>query len=135
MLKDHQDALGHALFDYLNGISSYEITERDDGFIQSEIGPKGYFRPYSEWSSIEKKASKLVKGRILDVGCGAGRHALYFQEKEYEVLGIDVEKKRLSLSIKNIDAAMEKEELDRVLNDASSKRVTLGDFIKIKLKE
>lgn len=52
-----------------------------------------------------------------------------------EVLGIDVERKRLSLSIKKYDFVLEKEELNRVLNDAGSKKATLGDFIKIKLED
>jgi small subunit ribosomal protein S1 len=52
-----------------------------------------------------------------------------------EVLGIDVDRKRLSLSMKKYDAAVEKEELDKLLNNNSSKRVTIGDFIKIKLGE
>ena len=33
---------------------------------------------------------RLVKGRVLDVGCGAGRHSLYLQKKGFDVLGIDV---------------------------------------------
>ncbi len=49
------------------------------------------------------------------------------------VLGIDVDKKRLSLSIKNYDVIVEKEQLNKVLNDAGSKKVTLGDFLKIEL--
>ena len=52
-----------------------------------------------------------------------------------EVLGIDIDRKRLSLSMKKYNAALEKEELDKVLNDTSSQKVTLGDFIKIKLGE
>ncbi len=51
------------------------------------------------------------------------------------VLGIDVDKKRLSLSIKNYDAVVEKEHLDKILNDTSSKKVTLGDFLKIDLEK
>ncbi len=49
------------------------------------------------------------------------------------VLGIDVDKKRLSLSIKNFDDIVEKEHLNKILNEAGSKKVTLGDFIKINL--
>jgi small subunit ribosomal protein S1 len=56
-------------------------------------------------------------------------------EVNVEVLGIDVGKKKLSLSMKKYDAALEKEELAKVLYDSSSKKVTIGDFIKIKLGE
>jgi SAM-dependent methyltransferase len=30
-----------------------------------------------------------VKGRVLDIGCGAGRHSLHLQEKGQDVVGID----------------------------------------------
>jgi 2-polyprenyl-3-methyl-5-hydroxy-6-metoxy-1,4-benzoquinol methylase len=33
---------------------------------------------------------QFVKGRVLDVGCGAGRHSLYLQEKGFDVLGTDI---------------------------------------------
>ena len=56
-------------------------------------------------------------------------------EVNVEVLGIDIDRKRLSLSMKKYDAALEKEELNKLLNDTSSKTVTIGDFIKIKLGE
>jgi small subunit ribosomal protein S1 len=56
-------------------------------------------------------------------------------EVHVEVLGIDVDRKRLSLSMKKYDAAQEKEELDKLLHNNSSKTVTIGDFIKIKLGE
>lgn len=32
---------------------------------------------------------RLVKGRVLDIGCGAGRHGLYLQQKGFDVTGID----------------------------------------------
>jgi 2-polyprenyl-3-methyl-5-hydroxy-6-metoxy-1,4-benzoquinol methylase len=31
----------------------------------------------------------FVKGRVLDIGCGAGRHSLYLQNQGFQVLGID----------------------------------------------
>lgn len=51
------------------------------------------------------------------------------------VLGVDVDKKRLSLSIKNYEIISEKEELDKIMKSASPKAVTLGDMINIKLGE
>jgi SAM-dependent methyltransferase len=49
-----------------------------------------YFTTYEEWSSYSKEALQYVKGRVLDVGCGAGRHALYLQYQGFDVLGIDI---------------------------------------------
>lgn len=89
MLKDHQDAFGHGMYDYFNGIEGVEIVERDDGLIVPTGGPAGYFNLYSKWRPIERKAMRYVRGRVLDVGCGAGRHALYLQEKGHDVVGID----------------------------------------------
>ena len=36
------------------------------------------------------QAIKAAKGRILDIGCGAGRHSLYLQQKGFDVTGIDI---------------------------------------------
>ena len=90
MLEDQQDAYGHAMFDYLNGKGGYEIVERDDGFFDISGGPELYFQKFPEWSRSEQAAMEFVHGKILDVGCGAGRHSLYLQERGEEVLGIDI---------------------------------------------
>jgi SAM-dependent methyltransferase len=62
--------------------------ERDDGLVYSG-NPSDYFAPYARWPSLEKKAMRYVRGRVLDVGCGAGRVALRLQERGYEVVAID----------------------------------------------
>lgn len=33
---------------------------------------------------------RYVRGRVMDIGCGAGRHALYLQNKGVDVVGIDI---------------------------------------------
>jgi len=88
-MKDHHDVSGHGVYDYLNGVEGFEIVERDDGNIVPSGGPKVYFSPYKDWPAIEKKAMRYVQGRVLDVGCGAGRHSLYLQKKGLQVVGID----------------------------------------------
>ena len=89
MLKDSQDAFGHGMLDFLSGAASSEIVERDDGLIRANGGPGVYFDPYRKWHPLEKKALRYVKGRVLDIGCGAGRHSLHLQDKGFGVVGID----------------------------------------------
>lgn len=89
-MKDSQDAFGHGLHDRLNGENAIEVIERDDGFIDASAFFQMYFREYKDWSDCQKKAMRYVKGRILDIGCGAGRHSLYIQEKGFDVLATDI---------------------------------------------
>lgn len=88
-LRPEEDAFGQALCSAYKGDEVFEVLERDDGFVDS-MSTKGYFSDYEAWSPIEQKAMQFVKGRVLDVGCGAGRHSLHLQEKGFDVVGIDI---------------------------------------------
>ncbi len=89
MLKPEQDAFGQQIYDYYKkGIGS-EIVERDDGYFDVSGGPVAYFAEYKDWNERDRKAMKFVKGRVLDIGCGAGRVSLYLQQKGFDVTGID----------------------------------------------
>jgi len=87
-LKPKQDAFGKMIWAYYNGKEVFEIVERDDGYVDA-ISPRGYFSDYEDWPLIEQKAMQFVKERVLDIGCGAGRHLLHLQKKGFDVLGID----------------------------------------------
>jgi SAM-dependent methyltransferase len=90
MLRDSQDAYGLELDNYAQGKGNSEIVERDDGYVDASIGPAAYFSASSDWPLHQQKALKLASGRVLDIGCGAGRHALCLQERGLDVLGIDL---------------------------------------------
>jgi SAM-dependent methyltransferase len=49
-----------------------------------------YFRPPSEFFSLERKALDLCNGYVLDVGAGAGSHALYLQRHGFRVMANDI---------------------------------------------
>ena len=87
-LEPSQDAYGQILLAALEGRKSDEILERDDGLIYCG-DPNDYFAPFRRWPPVERRAMRYVRGRVLDVGCGAGRISLHLQERGHEVLAID----------------------------------------------
>jgi 2-polyprenyl-3-methyl-5-hydroxy-6-metoxy-1,4-benzoquinol methylase len=89
MLKKHEDAFGQGMYAYLKTGEAEEIVEREDGYIDVSMGPKNYLARYKDWPPHLKKAMKYAKGKVVDIGCGAGRHSLYLQDKGLDVLGID----------------------------------------------
>jgi SAM-dependent methyltransferase len=89
-MKSHEDAFGRELLDYVNGQNRCEIIERDDGHLDLNDDLQVYFDSYEEWPDHHKKAIEYARGRVLDVGCGAGRHALYLQRRGLDVTGIDI---------------------------------------------
>jgi SAM-dependent methyltransferase len=89
-MQPDQDAFGQMMAANQHGAWEPEIYERDDGFVNVGRGPSLYFASYDSWPSVEREASAYVRGRVLDIGCGAGRHALYFQEQRHEVVAVDI---------------------------------------------
>jgi len=87
-MQNDQDAFGAALVDCLNGNETHYIVERDDSFADPGSLTQ-YFTDFPGWSAIEKRMPEFVHGRVLDVGCGAGRHSLHLQSLGHEVVAID----------------------------------------------
>lgn len=87
-MNPNEDAHGNAMWDRFVGGKQNHVIERDDGFLVV-MDTGSFFQEYDEWNYLHKKAMQYVKGRILDLGCGAGRHSLYLQNKGYDVTGID----------------------------------------------
>src|SRR3989475_12182125 len=91
ILSPNQDAQGREMYDYYRGNRDvFEIIERDDGFIEAYAGPRDYLSPFKNWALHQKASIQYAKGRVLDIGCGAGRHSLHLQQKGHEVMGIDI---------------------------------------------
>ena len=87
MRKD-EDAFGQLLLDYLQGHEGDATLEGKD-WSQPAMPASYFFAPIEDWEAYEREAIKLVKGRVLDIGCGAGRHSLYLQQRGHEVVAID----------------------------------------------
>jgi SAM-dependent methyltransferase len=88
-MDEKHDVFGRELMIHYLGQPVTQVVERDDGYIDASTTMGEYFLEYRDWPASQKQAMKLVRGRVLDLGCGAGRHALYLQEKGHEVVGLD----------------------------------------------
>lgn len=87
--KSMSDAWSEIMKDAANSITGEYIIERDDGRIET-LQVSDYKKSFSEWDELERKAIKHAKGKVLDIGCGAGRVALHLQTLGHEVVGIDL---------------------------------------------
>ena len=86
------DPFGQQIYDHYRGLlrdDFREVGERDDGNLQVYDHPKWYFTSLDDWYPHLRKAMNYVRGRTLDVGCGAGRVTLYLQQNGVDVVGID----------------------------------------------
>ena len=89
MLTKQQDAYGRIVWDHLHGRPLREIVERDDGWFDTSSAAPRYFAEFRHWPPHQRAVMKYVCGRVLDVGCGAGRCCLYLQKRGQPVVGID----------------------------------------------
>jgi SAM-dependent methyltransferase len=89
-VKESEDGYGRLILEFFETGEGIEVIERDDGFVQaSPVGPACYFAEYPKWPSVERRLVRLARGRVLDVGAGAGRVALHLQERGHDVVAID----------------------------------------------
>lgn len=90
VLKRHQDPIGKAVQDYLHGISGDAILVRTDIAEDETLAPSYFFRTFEEMPVQEQEALRRCKGRILDVGAGAGAHSIWLDSKGLSVMSIDI---------------------------------------------
>jgi SAM-dependent methyltransferase len=77
------------MLDWARGKTEPETLERDDGRTETGAGYDLYVAAVRDWLPAERRALRLVHGRVADVGCGAGRVALHLQEQGHQVVGFD----------------------------------------------
>ncbi len=88
--KNKQDIFGAAIKAYFDNKDEEEIVVHSPDFDDDVIPVPYLFRNYDEMPPLEKTALKSCRGKVLDIGCGAGSHALYLQEeRKMEVTAID----------------------------------------------
>ncbi len=117
-----KDLFGKALLDYQNGNYTEDIITSTNISDEDELPIPYLFRGFKDMPKLEQKALQLSKGLVLDVGCGAGSHSLFLQEKGLDVHAIDISQGAVSvaktrgvLQINQKDILDEKNTYDTIL--------------------
>ena len=85
-----EDIFGCAVQDYWLTKTPQNITTETDISEADDLPVIYLFREFEAMPPVEQKALQLAAGSVLDVGCGAGSHALYLQnDRQLDVLGLD----------------------------------------------
>ena len=82
------DPFGRAVRDHYRGDRTQPLVDRDGGATREHPIERFYFEPVSDGPDLRWVESWL-SGPLLEVGAGAGRHTLYFQER-LETVATDV---------------------------------------------
>ncbi len=90
MNKKEDDPIGKAIYEYYKNKDRTPLVVDTNITSGEELAIDYLFRTYSKMSTLEQKALKLVKDKILDVGGGAGAHSLYLQSKGFDVTAVDI---------------------------------------------
>lgn len=86
-----KDLFGKAILDFQTNNSPQNLITETSISEEDEMSVAYLFRSFAEMPKMEQTALNLAKGKILDVGCGAGSHSLYLQnDRQLEVTAIDI---------------------------------------------
>lgn len=85
-----QDLFGKAILDYQTNNDPQDLVTETSISEADEMSVAYLFRDFDKMPKIEQRALSMAKGKILDVGCGAGSHSLYLQGKGFDVTSIDI---------------------------------------------
>jgi SAM-dependent methyltransferase len=86
-----KDLFGKAILDFQTNNSPKDLITETSISEPDEMSVSYLFRSYNEMPKIEQKALQLTKGKVLDVGCGAGSHSLTLQNNQnLDVTSIDI---------------------------------------------
>lgn len=104
-----KDILGQALNDYHNGSLKNKLWINNKYGDKEEMPVDIYFRDDENMPDMEWFALDECRGNVLDIGAGAGSHALILQEKGLIVTAMDISPLAVGVmkarNIKNVEEA------------------------------
>jgi len=90
--------LGAALEAFHGGRRDAVLEVESDFFETEEVAVAEYYRPLNEaLPELELEALRRCRGRVLDLGAGAGRHSLELQQAGMHPVAVDISPKAISV--------------------------------------
>jgi len=89
-ISPQKDPMGAAILEYQKHGKAVKLRVLSSMFEEDSIDVPYLFRTFEEMPPLEKKAIEMARGRVLDVGAGAGCHALSLQKRRMMVTAIDI---------------------------------------------
>jgi 2-polyprenyl-3-methyl-5-hydroxy-6-metoxy-1,4-benzoquinol methylase len=88
-MRRDADLFGRALLDWSRGGTDPEYIQRADGLTVPGAGHEFYLAPFRDWPSSERASLRYARGRVVDIGSGAGRVSLHLQTAGHDVVALD----------------------------------------------
>lgn len=109
-----KDLMGQAIWDYYHDENPEDLQTETSISELDELPVDYLFRDFEDMNAIEQKALQLSKGKVLDIGAGAGSHALYLQNDEnLDVTALDISPKSIEVcGLRGVKKAVCKNILD-----------------------
>jgi SAM-dependent methyltransferase len=89
-MEQYNDIQGHAIYDYWKTGKAASLKVHNSYGVPEKMPVRSFFKSYQELPEIERFALDICEEEILDVGAGAGRHALILQEMQKKVTALEM---------------------------------------------
>jgi len=83
------DILGEALLEFLKDGTNHKLTAHTSYGPDETYFLDYFFRDLDDMPDLEQYALTLCNGKILEIGAGAGSHALLLQEERNDIVAMD----------------------------------------------
>jgi precorrin-6B methylase 2 len=91
-LKRNNDPFGAAIKDYYSGNEDGKILVHSDVAGNEYIKVKYLFRTINQMPILERMALDACRGKVLDIGAGAGCHTIVLQNRKFDVTALEKSK-------------------------------------------
>ncbi len=82
--------IARCIADHHRGDLAAAVTLTSDAEDERALPASHFFRAVEELPVVEREALERTRGSVLDVGAGAGAHALHLQEAGHRVTAIEI---------------------------------------------